>query len=163
LQHFCSKWCSSNCHCMHRGQHMHISFNRHCQHHTQQLEVSHLALRNMDGMSYNTAIYKEPETTLLMFTKHSPEARQLKLCCPSCCPTHHASSSSCFQWHVPVPTTAWCAFHIQIGAQTCFDEHVHAGCRQSVGTRLCHSLWQCMHTTRTGSNRGNICTCNQAM
>jgi len=32
---------------------MHISFNRHCQHHTQQLEVSHLALRNMDGMSYN--------------------------------------------------------------------------------------------------------------
>ncbi len=92
----------------------------------QQLEVSHSPIRNRDGISYSTAIYKESETTLLMFTKHSPEARQLNLCCPSCCPTHHASSSSWFQWHMPMPTTAQCEFHIQIFLRNvCLDEHVH--------------------------------------
>ncbi len=103
--------------CIEGQQHMHVFYNRLCQYHMQGRDVFHLAIRNRDGISYNTAIYKDSETTLLMLTKHSPEARQLNFCCPSCCPTRHASSSSCFQWHTPVPTTARCAFHIQIDAQ----------------------------------------------
>ena len=96
------------------------------QQHMQQLEVSDLSICNRDGISYSTAVYKESETTLLMFTKHSPEARQLNLCCPSCCPTHHASSSSWFLWHMPI-----CQQQHSVNAtfrylhSVCLDKHVH--------------------------------------